>query len=205
MRRVVVSSCVLTALLALLTACGGSSAHTSSSATPASSSAPSSSSTQPTTAGTAGPCLPGAGTGPLAATGSATVLMTDLVVQGAGCADKVTFTFKPGAGAPGYEVAYKPGPFRDAGSGNTHPVSGAAFVVVRLHPAWIADFGQPSAPLTYLGPKSILHPPGAIHVQDLELTEAFEGYVTWVVGLDSMRSLTVAASASPPSLVFTIG
>jgi hypothetical protein len=130
--------------------------------------------------------------------------MTDLTVTRAWCADEITFSFKPGAGAPGYEVGYKPGPFRDAGSGNAHPVSGNAFVVVRLHTAWIADFGQPSAPLTYHGPKSI-HPTGVAHVQDVELTDAFEGYVTWVVGLDSQRPLTVATTPSPPALVLTIG
>jgi hypothetical protein len=101
-------------------------------------------------------------------------------------------------------VAYKPGPFHDAGSGNAHPVSGTAFVVVRLHTAWIVDFGQPSAPLTYHGPKSV-RPTGVAHVQDVELTDAFEGYVAWVVGLDSPRPLTVATTASPPTLVVTIG
>jgi hypothetical protein len=130
--------------------------------------------------------------------------MTDLTVQAAGCADTVTFSFKPGTGAPGYDVRYKPGPFSDAGSGNAHTVAGATFVVVRFNPAWIADFGQPSAPLTYRGPKSI-HPTGVAHVQDLELIEAFEGYVAWVVGLDSNRPLTVTTTASPPSLVLTVG
>jgi hypothetical protein len=145
-----------------------------------------------------------AGTGPFAAASAATALMTDLAAQRAGCAGKVTFSFKTGTGAPGYDIAYKPGPFRDAGSGMAHAVAGNAFVVVRLHPAWIADFNQPSAPLTYTGPKSI-KPAGVPHVQDLELIEAFEGYVTWAIGLDSQRPLTVATTSSPPSLVLTFG
>jgi hypothetical protein len=189
------------ALVVVLAACGSGSAGKSSSTT-ASTAAASSSSTSSTTAPPA-TCVAGGSTGPFTAAGSATSLMTDVVTAAAGCADTVTFTFRPGP-APGYDVSYKPGPFQDAGSGNPHPVSGNAFVVVRFHPAAIADFAQPSAPLTYTGPRSI-HPTGVAHVQDLEMTEAFEGYVTWVIGLDAQRPMKAVASASPTSLVITLG
>ncbi len=129
--------------------------------------------------------------------------MTDLVVQ-TDCADKVTFSFDVHTGVPGYDIAYKAGPFHDAGTGAVHPVSGQAFVVVRLHTAWIADFARPSAPPTYRGPRSI-HPSGTVHVRDVELVEAFEGYVTWVIGLDGQRPLAVTATESPPGLAVTVG
>jgi hypothetical protein len=156
---------VSAALLVVLAACGsgssGKAASTTASTAPPTTAAP-------TTVTTAGPCVPGATAGPFTATGSSTSLLTDVVTAAAGCADTVTFTFRPGA-APGYEISSKPGPFQDAGSGNPHPVSGNAFVVVRFHPAAIADFMQPSAPPSYTGPKSI-HPTGVAHVTDVELT-----------------------------------
>jgi hypothetical protein len=198
MRRLVAASAVL---VVVLTACGSGTAKRSSPTT-ASSSVPTSSATTTTTAPPA-TCLPGGTTAPVTAPGSATVYLTDVLVAAAGCADTVTFTFRPGP-APGYDVSYKPGPFQDAGSGAPHPVSGNAFVAVRLHPAAMADFSQPSAPLTYSGPRSI-HPTGVAHVQDLEMTEAFEGYITWVIGLDAQRPMKVVAKASPTSLAVTIG
>ncbi len=141
--------------------------------------------------------------GPLTTTSAATALLTDVVVHtDTRCADKVTFSFN--GGVAGYDVSYKPGPFHDAGSGALHAVSGSAFVVVRFHPAWIADFSRPSAPLTYHGPKSI-HPAGTLHVKDLELVDAFEGYVTWVIGVDSQRPLTVTSNASLPAVVVAVG
>lgn len=197
-RRVAAASAVLAVFLA---ACGSGTAKRSSS-TSASSSVPSSSATTTTTAPPA-TCLPGRTTAPATATGTATVYLTDVLVAAAGCADTVTFTFRSGP-APGYDVSYKPGPFQDAGSGAPHPVSGNAFVVVRLHPAAIADFSQPSAPLSYSGPRSI-HPTGVAHVQALEMTEAVEGYITWVIGLDAQRPMKVTVTASPTSLAVTIG
>lgn len=137
---------------------------------------------------------------------SSTMLLRDVVVDSPdGCVDVVRFTFLPTPDErPGYTVEYQPGPFAQSGSGAPVPVEGEAFLVVRFFPAAIADLAQDMAPLTYTGPDT-LDPTTTRHVQQLRLVDTFEGYVTWVIGLDARVGFDVTTSAGPPNLVVAIG
>jgi hypothetical protein len=37
------------------------------------------------------------------------------------------------------------------------------------------------------------------------LSDAFEGVVSWIIGLDGSGQYTVTSSASPPSVTLTVG
>ncbi len=79
----------------------------------------------------------------------------DVTTATDGCDDTITFTFLPStAPAPSYVVDYADGPFTDT-AGRTVKPAGSVFLRVRFQPAWIADLSQPSAPLTYTGPRAI--------------------------------------------------
>lgn len=134
------------------------------------------------------------------------MLLSEVVVDSAdGCVDVVTFSFLTDPDEqPGYTVEYQPGPFAQSGSGTPVPVEGEAFLVVRFFPAAIADLGQEMAPLTYTGPDT-LTPTATRHVRQLRLVDTFEGYVTWVIGLDAQVGFDVTASVAPPDLVIAIG
>jgi hypothetical protein len=122
-------------------------------------------------------------------------LLTDVTTATDGCIDTITFTFEPNAAPmPGYQVEYADPPFTNT-AGQTVTPPGAAFLEVRFIPAWIADLNQESAPLTYTGPRSIA-PTGLHAVRGLELYDASEAVVSWVVGLDARRPFEVDASSA---------
>jgi hypothetical protein len=129
-------------------------------------------------------------------------LLTDVTTSTDGCIDTITFTFQPNAAPmPGYQVEYADPPFTDS-AGRAVTPAGAAFLKVRFIPAWIADLNQESAPLTYEGPRSIA-PTGLHSVRGLELYDATEAVVSWVIGLDAKRPFEVAGS--PAQVVIRVG
>ncbi len=79
---------------------------------------------------------------------------------------------------------------------------GRAFLKVRFEPAWIVDFNQNGAPLTYPGPHEIT-PSGTNVVRGLALFDASEAVVGWVVGIDGQRPFRVEATAG--KVVVTLG
>jgi hypothetical protein len=110
-----------------------------------------------------------------------------------GCRERVTFVFdSPSPDAPGYRVEYQPGPFTQDASGEPVPVAGAAFVVVRLEPAWGYDFerNEPS----YTGPRRI---PGSGLVTEIVETGDFEAVMSWVIGLETSQPFEVEAEGAP--------
>jgi hypothetical protein len=122
-------------------------------------------------------------------------LLTDVTTATDGCTDTITFTFQPNAAPmPGYQVEYADPPFTNS-AGQTVTPAGAAFLKVRFIPAWIADLNQESAPLTYKGPRSIT-PTGLHSVRALELYDASEAVVSWVIGLDGRRPFEVDVSSA---------
>lgn len=133
------------------------------------------------------------------------MLLSDVEAAGEGCLDVVTFSFLPQPDeAPGFTVEYRPGPFAKSGSGETVTVEGQSFLVVKFFPAATADLGREGAPMTYAGPDTV-NPTATHHVRQLRLVDNFEGYVTWVIGLDAQVGFEVAPSVGPPELVVTIG
>jgi len=141
------------------------------------------------------PCLPDAGTSPVAqATSTGTAYLTAVSVAPAACVDRVSFTFSDRL--PGYRVEYRTAARAetDDASGRHVDVAGGAFLVVRLADARTARaHGDGSITPTYRGARR-LPPNGAHHVREIVKTGDFEAVVTWVVGLDRRRPFDVQAS-----------
>jgi hypothetical protein len=113
-----------------------------------------------------------------------------------GCADTVVFTFSTASAPeePGYRVEYRSGPFTMDASGAPVTVDGAAFLVVRLEPAYGYDFEN--GDVTYRGPDDF-RPLGTRVVSHAVLTGDYEGVVTWVFGLTEQRPFRVLAAGAP--------
>jgi hypothetical protein len=201
-RKIVIVGCC--SALLLLSACG-SSAKTDVSPT---SSVPAGGSTTTSTVEfptTSLPCqaipIPTTPvTSPVAAKESLLAHVEDLSDS---CVDHVIFDFVPnGTDPPGYTITYGTPPFAADGSGETVPVAGTAFIVVKVQPGYGYDFATGKA--TYTGPKSI-PVANTNHVKAVVETGDFEGVLTWVIGLDTKRPFSVEATATPKhQLVVTV-
>ncbi len=126
------------------------------------------------------------------------------------CYDKITFVLNQGANPtdlpPGYQVAYKKGPFAPNLKSNTESLSGVqAILEVVISPASLVDARNASNPThTYQG--SLRLPlPGLRHTLSVELLSNFpeppdpnQGAVVWLIGLDSKRPFVTDAAANPP-------
>ena len=123
-----------------------------------------------------------------------TAYLTAVSVAGAGCADRVAFTFS--GRLPGYRVEYRTAAqaqIQDA-SGLHVDVAGGAFLVVRLADAQTARaHADGSIAPTYDGPRR-LPATDTRHVQEVVKTGDFEAVVTWAIGLDDSRPFDVLAS-----------
>jgi hypothetical protein len=111
--------------------------------------------------------------------------------------DRVVFAFRNVL--PGYDVRYVDRPIVEDGSGRTVDVAGGYVLRVRMAPALDADLGQPTAPPTYTGPKRFS--PGLPEVAELVRTGAFEGVLTWVIGVNDRVDFRVVTLKNPPRLV----
>ena len=154
------------------------------------------------------PCtFSGATTAAQGGANSATRLLTDVRVGVHDCYERVTFEFKPmpgdTAGPVSWKVAYETGPITEDGSGRPVTVKGPAHLVVHLS-AQSADLTKADAPPTYTGPTS-LEPAGATRIQQVRKTGDFEGYITWVIGLDKSRPFKVTTQDNPARVVIDVG
>jgi hypothetical protein len=203
----------LLALTVFTTGCHGGAKHAASTTTsrPASTTTSSATSTTsvsttaPTSTSTTspGPCGPASGPDTSFSVGapSNTLLLKTLTVAPtARCTDKVVFTFASPATVPGVHVSQVSPPFTSAGDGRRVTIAGERFYAVRFEPASTFDLG--SGKPTYAGPTSIV-PVGTSHVRQVVETDAFEGVVTWVIGVGTGDQFLAVASASPPSLTLT--
>lgn len=80
--------------------------------------------------------------------------------------------------------------FTQGGSGQTITLSGTTGAVVRLHTAFMAD--------TYSGPTDFTQA-GFVVLKEARLTEDFEGYVSWGLGLGSAACMRAFVPSTPPS------
>lgn len=160
-----------------------------------------------TTAPAAGPSCPSKPEPTEPITGAGTpdgVLFAKIQLEDTRCAELVIFSFKSKAKAEvGYTAQYVTGPFTDAQSGAPIQIRGTAFIQVKFQPAYAFDpeTGQP----TYEGPKQYT-PAGGEHVTQFAQTDAFEGVVTWVIGLDAKRPFAVKPGpvTSDPEFIIEI-
>lgn len=128
------------------------------------------------------------------ATGSSH-LLTQVSIAHDTCVDTVTFAFtSKSTDPPTYRVVYSNGPFSEDGSGAPVAVSGHAFIVVQFNPAYGYDY-EKGVP-TYTGPKHVTAT-GTHHVVEVAETGDFEATVTWVIGLDTKRPFSIAATGIP--------
>ena len=176
---------------------------TTTSASPSTTAAPTSApATHPSTSTTVAPtsttvACPDTGSVSTVATPTtqAAALLTNVSATSAGCNDRVAFAYEAGgAAAPSCRVGYQPGPFSQDASGAPVAVAGTAFVVVRCFPAYGFDFE--TGKKTYTGPKRI-EATGTRHVREIVETGDNEGVLTWVVGLDTRRAFSIAATGTP--------
>jgi hypothetical protein len=206
----------LAALSVLLPAChgGGGNASSTTKAGATSSSTSSTTSVSPTTststtvattaAPPTAPCGPArqADKGATVGAPSETLLLTAVTVRHtARCTDEVVFGFAAsGSSPPGVTVKIVHPPFTLAGSGAAVTVAGQRFYEVQFQPASTFDFEAGHA--SYTGPSSIVAT-GTSHVRQVVNTDAFEGVVTWIVGVGADDQFVFKETASPPSLTLT--
>jgi hypothetical protein len=130
------------------------------------------------------------------------LLLTSVTVRAtARCTDEVVFAFAATPQEPpGVTVSIVQPPFTLGGSGAPVTVAGQRFYKVQFEPASTFDFtsGHPS----YTGPTNIV-PTGTSHVRQVVNTVAFEGVVTWIIGVGADDEFVFKASATPPSLTLT--
>lgn len=153
--------------------------------------APAPTSAPPTTAGPAPECPPGPAStdGSRVGIGSGTVLLNGLVANHSDCTDAVFFTFRGVDGAkPGWRTDWVEPPFVEDPSGRTLPIKGAAFLRLRISPAYGYDFENGEQ--TYTGAARVEPPPGG-RVQEVVRTGDFEGVLSFVIGLDRERPFAV--------------
>jgi len=200
---------VVTAVVALATlgACGGTGPDTRSTANgrPAATAPGSSVST---TQGGVEPCtFSGATAATEGGANSATRLLTDVRAGVHDCFERVTFEFKPmpgdADGPVAWKVGYETGPITEDGSGRPVAVKGDAHLVVHLS-AQSADLTKADAPPTYTGPTS-LQAAGSTRILQVRKTGDFEGYITWVLGLDRQRPFKVTTGDNPARVIVDVG
>ena len=126
-----------------------------------------------------------------------TMYLTDVDTEALECRDRVVFSFREAAPGPGYNISYQPAATAklEDGSGNPVEIDGSEFLVVRLTPAMGAEIIGEEVKPTYTGPRRIT-PDGTTFVREVVKTGDFEGYVTWVIGLNEKRVFTATASDS---------
>jgi hypothetical protein len=148
--------------------------------------------------------MPDEGTGAVEEQGRAgTAYLTGASLATSGCNDRVTFTFA--RQTPGFRIEYAKAAVAQTedASGRHVPVSGKAFLVVRLRDTRTARANADgSITSTYHGPRRLI-PPDSHHTREAVKTGDFESVVTWAIGLDDQRPYE--ASTTPHSLVIVFG
>jgi hypothetical protein len=106
-------------------------------------------------------------------------VLTDVRVGAEGAIERVVFEFRDDA-LPGAHIEYVQPPITADGSGEEVDVDGDAFLQVVFNPATGYDFDAGTE--SYAGPDHVTG--GTSLVQEVVRTGDFEGYLTWVIGLD---------------------
>lgn len=204
------------ALVVLLGACGSSGGGSKAGSSSTTRRTTTTTATTPSTTTTAPPSTrPPSTTAPCSFTGTTTTSQQTATVAGnfrlrsvnvapGACTDTVTFGFASaaGAGAPPYEISLVSPPFAQAASGEPITLPGRTFLKVRFSPAWTYDVQSGAA--VYSGPNRI-EPTGTAVTRALVMSDASEGVVTWLVGMDGSGAYRVSSAASPASVTVTVG
>lgn len=143
--------------------------------------------------------MAGASTRPVhvPATNDQVALLTDVRAARHEGFDRVVFQFRNVL--PGYDVRYVSGPIHQDGSGKIVTIAGSHVVRVRMENALDADLTQPTAALTYAGPRRFR--PGTPEVVELVRVGGFEGVLTWAAGLQDRVDFRVRTLTAPARLV----
>jgi hypothetical protein len=106
-------------------------------------------------------------------------VLTDVRIGAEGGVERVVFEFRDDA-LPGASIQYVDPPIEQDGSGEPIEVDGEAFLEIVMMSATSFDFetGEPA----YDGPDRVTG--GTSLIREVVRTGDFEGYLTWVVGLD---------------------
>jgi len=116
--------------------------------------------------------------------------VTDVRVTEEGGFDRLVLQFD-GTTVPAYSVKRQASPvFTQGGSGQTITLSGTTGLLVRLHTAFMAD--------SYTGPSDFTETSFSV-LKEARLTENFEGYVGWGVGLGTSPCIRAFVPTTPPS------
>jgi hypothetical protein len=110
--------------------------------------------------------------------GDGSGLLTEVRVGAEGAVERVVFEFRDAL--PGATLEYVEPPITQDGSGEPIEVAGDAFLQVVMTPATGYDFEANAE--SYTGPERVTG--GTTVVQEVVRTGDFEGYLTWVIGLD---------------------
>jgi len=194
--------------LAALGACHDGTPDNRSTASGRPAAPPPSSGAVSTTQAGAEPCaFSGATTAAEGGADAHTRLLTDVRAGVHDCYERVTFEFKPmtgdAAGPVHWKAGYETGPITEDGSGRPVAVKGPVHLVVHLS-AQSADLTKADAPPTYTGPTS-LEAAGSTRIQQIRRTGDFEGYITWVIGLDRQRPFKVTTGDDPARVIVDVG
>lgn len=203
----------LLASVAALTACGTAAtpvpttAPTSSASVPALTPVPT-----PSASATANPSSSPSPTAPASA-GCPTAIqagiapsdrLVDVAVDPSLGVDKITFTFGTSSGQPSGtdptgELRPTNPPFMLGESGLPVTIEGQRFISIIFRGMAVTDDqGNPS----YAGPTDI-HP-NALAVRELRQTEAFEGVVSWIVGVDGPGCVALSRLTGPDRIVVSV-
>jgi hypothetical protein len=126
-------------------------------------------------------------------TTSAVVPVTDVRVGSHPGYDRIVFEFK-GSGRPQLTVTPASPPFVDDASGKPVTVPGEVFLTLKLYDA--------SAFPTYVGPDSFS--PNDLNLRALISTGDYEGYVSWVAGLNLSTCYRISTLAGPTRIVIDV-
>jgi hypothetical protein len=117
--------------------------------------------------------------------------------------DRIVFEFATlpapsGVGAT-YTVSAATPPFTAGASGQPLAVAGQSFVKVSFHNGYLQDPVNVPARATYTGPQDLK--PGLPLLSEAVVSDAFEGSLTWVLGLNQKACWRVTQLTGPVRLV----
>lgn len=120
--------------------------------------------------------------------------------------DRIVFEFASLAAPSGvgasYTVSAATPPFTAGASGQPLAVGGQSFVKVSFHNGYLQDPVNVPAQAAYTGPQDLK--PGLPVLTEAVVSDAFEGYLTWILGLRQKGCWRVTQLTGPTRLVVDI-
>jgi hypothetical protein len=116
-----------------------------------------------------------------------------------GARTELEFRFR-GPHAPPFVIEEARRPVLEDASGEPTKIAGSYLLMLRMQPAAGADLSGAKLVRTYWGPPRIKGPRGS-PLREAVMTGDFEAVMTWVLGLDKKRQVSVRHSCHPPRIV----